>query len=77
MATCAMVGCCACPSKSYSPAVGLGANGSKRLFEALGGLYKTGPTMTEVCDLHMLQVEERPLLPSQHKEAESPVSGSS
>jgi hydroxypyruvate reductase len=35
----------------------LKANDSYHFFEALGGLYKTGPTRTNVCDLHMLLVE--------------------
>ncbi|MDQ7834647.1 MAG: glycerate kinase [Humidesulfovibrio sp.] len=40
-----------------STAAALGANDSYHFFEAIGGLYKTGPTMTNVCDLHMLLVE--------------------
>ncbi len=40
-----------------STAAALKANDSYHFFEALGGLYKTGPTMTNVCDLHMLLVE--------------------
>jgi glycerate 2-kinase len=35
----------------------LKANDSYHFFEALGGLYKTGPTRTNVCDLHMLVVK--------------------
>ena len=35
----------------------LKANDSYHFFEAIGGLYKTGPTRTNVCDLHMLLVE--------------------
>jgi hydroxypyruvate reductase len=35
----------------------LRANDSYHFFEAIGGLYKTGPTRTNVCDLHMLLVE--------------------
>jgi len=34
----------------------LKANDSYHFFEALGGLYKTGPTRTNVCDLHILVV---------------------
>ena len=34
----------------------LKANDSYHFFEALGGLYKTGPTRTNVCDLHVLLV---------------------
>jgi hydroxypyruvate reductase len=34
----------------------LQANDSYHFFEALGGLYKTGPTRTNVCDLHLLLV---------------------
>lgn len=34
----------------------LKANDSYHFFEALGGLYKTGPTRTNVCDLHILLV---------------------
>ncbi|KAF0234478.1 MAG: hypothetical protein FD177_859 [Desulfovibrionaceae bacterium] len=34
----------------------LAENDSYHFFEALGGLYKTGPTMTNVCDLHMIVV---------------------
>lgn len=40
-----------------STAAALGANDSYHFFEAIEGLYKTGPTMTNVCDLHMLLVE--------------------
>jgi len=40
-----------------STAAALKANDSYHFFEATGGLYKTGPTMTNVCDLHMLLVE--------------------
>lgn len=40
-----------------STAAALKANDSYHFFEAIGGLYKTGPTMTNVCDLHMLLVE--------------------
>ncbi len=35
----------------------LRANDSYHFFEAIGGLYKTGPTRTNVCDLHLLLVE--------------------
>jgi glycerate 2-kinase len=35
----------------------LKANDSYHFFEAIGGLYKTGPTRTNVCDLHILLVE--------------------
>jgi hydroxypyruvate reductase len=38
----------------------LEANDSYTFFEALGGLFKTGPTNTNVCDLHILLVEDRP-----------------
>ncbi len=34
----------------------LKTNDSYHFFEALGGLYKTGPTRTNVCDLHILLV---------------------
>ena len=34
----------------------LRANDSYTFFEAVGGLLKTGPTMTNVCDLHMILV---------------------
>ena len=34
----------------------LKANDSYHFFEALDGLYKTGPTRTNVCDLHLLLV---------------------
>ncbi|MDO9083849.1 MAG: glycerate kinase [Humidesulfovibrio sp.] len=40
-----------------STAAALRANDSYHFFEAIEGLYKTGPTMTNVCDLHMLLVE--------------------
>lgn len=40
-----------------STSAALRANDSYHFFEAIGGLYKTGPTMTNVCDLHMLLVE--------------------
>lgn len=40
-----------------STAAALKANDSYHFFEAIEGLYKTGPTMTNVCDLHMLLVE--------------------
>jgi hydroxypyruvate reductase len=40
-----------------STAAALRANDSYHFFEALGGLYKTGPTRTNVCDLHLLLVE--------------------
>lgn len=40
-----------------SMAGALKANDSYHFFEAIGGLYKTGPTRTNVCDLHMLLVE--------------------
>lgn len=40
-----------------SIAAALSANDSYHFFEAVGGLYKTGPTRTNVCDLHMLLVE--------------------
>lgn len=40
-----------------STSAALKANDSYHFFEAIGGLYKTGPTMTNVCDLHMLLVE--------------------
>ncbi|MDP3426701.1 MAG: glycerate kinase [Humidesulfovibrio sp.] len=46
-----------CRCLGLSTAAALGANDSYHFFEALGGLYKTGPTMTNVCDLHMLLVE--------------------
>ncbi|MFP5221697.1 MAG: glycerate kinase [Acidobacteriota bacterium] len=39
-----------------SMAKALADNDSYHFFEALGGLYKTGPTMTNVCDLHMIMV---------------------
>ena len=38
-------------------AAALRANDSYHFFEAIGGLYKTGPTRTNVCDLHLLLVE--------------------
>jgi len=31
-------------------------NDSYHFFEAINGLYKTGPTNTNVCDLHMILV---------------------
>ncbi len=34
----------------------LARNDSYHFYEALGGLLKTGPTMTNVCDLHMILV---------------------
>lgn len=40
-----------------SMAAALKDNDSYHFFEAIGGLYKTGPTRTNVCDLHMLLVE--------------------
>lgn len=40
-----------------SMAEALRANDSYHFFEAIGGLYKTGPTRTNVCDLHLLLVE--------------------
>ncbi|MDR3640694.1 MAG: DUF4147 domain-containing protein [Humidesulfovibrio sp.] len=40
-----------------SIAEALKANDSYHFFEAIGGLYKTGPTRTNVCDLHLLLVE--------------------
>ncbi len=40
-----------------STAAALKANDSYHFFEAIGGLYKTGPTRTNVCDLHLLLVE--------------------
>ena len=40
-----------------STAEALRANDSYHFFEAIGGLYKTGPTRTNVCDLHLLLVE--------------------
>lgn len=40
-----------------STAAALKANDSYHFFEAIGGLYKTGPTMTNVCDLHMVIIE--------------------
>ena len=42
--------------KGMSMASALADNDSYHFFEALGGLYKTGPTMTNVCDLHMILV---------------------
>jgi len=43
--------------QGLSLSAALKANDSYHFFEAIGGLYKTGPTMTNVCDLHMLLVE--------------------
>jgi hydroxypyruvate reductase len=40
-----------------SMAQSLRANDSYHFFEAAGGLYKTGPTRTNVCDLHMVLIE--------------------
>ncbi|OIO03328.1 MAG: hydroxypyruvate reductase [Desulfovibrionaceae bacterium CG1_02_65_16] len=40
-----------------STAAALKANDSYHFFEAIDGLYKTGPTRTNVCDLHLLLVE--------------------
>jgi hydroxypyruvate reductase len=34
----------------------LGNNDAYNFFEAIGGLFKTGPTNTNVCDLHILLV---------------------
>ena len=42
--------------KGLSMSAALAGNDSYHFFEALGGLYKTGPTMTNVCDLHMILV---------------------
>lgn len=42
--------------KGLSMSAALAENDSYHFFEALGGLYKTGPTMTNVCDLHMILV---------------------
>jgi len=44
-------------SAGLSLAAALRANDSYHFFEAIGGLYKTGPTRTNVCDLHLLLVE--------------------
>ena len=46
-----------CRSLGLSTAAALKSNDSYHFFEAIEGLYKTGPTMTNVCDLHMLLVE--------------------
>jgi hydroxypyruvate reductase len=43
-------------AKGLSMAAALKANDSYHFFEELGGLYKTGPTRTNVCDLHILLV---------------------
>jgi len=40
-----------------SLAEALKANDSYHFFEAIGALYKTGPTRTNVCDLHMVLVK--------------------
>jgi hydroxypyruvate reductase len=39
-----------------SIAASLAGNDSYRFFEAIGGLFKTGPTMTNVCDLQIVLV---------------------
>jgi len=44
-------------ARGLSMQAALKANDSYHFFEALGGLYKTGPTRTNVCDLHMILVE--------------------
>ncbi|MFZ5426296.1 MAG: glycerate kinase type-2 family protein [Thermodesulfobacteriota bacterium] len=43
-------------SMGLSMSRALSGNDSYHFFEALDGLYKTGPTMTNVCDLHMILV---------------------
>jgi len=42
--------------RGLSMAQALADNDSYHFFEALDGLYKTGPTMTNVCDLHLILV---------------------
>ena len=43
--------------QDLSPAVYLEENDSYHFFERIGGLYKTGPTNTNVCDLHISLVD--------------------
>jgi hydroxypyruvate reductase len=41
---------------NLDPALYLSNNDSYHFFEAINGLFKTGPTNTNVCDLHLLLV---------------------
>ena len=43
-------------SAGLSLADSLRNNDSYHFFERIDGLFKTGPTMTNVCDLHILLV---------------------
>ena len=47
-----------CRAMGLSIHKALAGNDSYHFFEELDGLYKTGPTMTNVCDLHMILIPE-------------------
>jgi glycerate 2-kinase len=47
-------------SQSLDPSDYLARNDAYRFFEATGGLLKTGPTHTNVCDVRVAVVARKP-----------------